>query len=529
MIQVPKKEDAAKARFKRLKVLIVDDYASMARIMETMVLEIGFGMVSTAYDGRHALTLIKKHNFDLIISDFEMPKMNGLELLTFIRKNKKTCQIPFLMVTGDVSQESVLESIKAGVSEYIIKPFSIANFQERIAKALDAPPPEQITEADYINDNMDHYDGGETPSSSVAKVGDKTRTVLLVDDEPNNLFVLTELLKESYKVQSCRSGPKALEICAKANKPDLILLDIMMPEMDGLEVCEMLKKDPLTQYIPIIFISALTQTDDVVKGLSLGAVDYVTKPITPEIVLARVANHIKLVDQRNALTSQVDALIENMKLKEEFEHTFQYGLKKPMKRVMETLPLLERKAQRCDEEVVTIKESLEAINLMASNQLNISKLEKIAEKKLKLSPICADEIIKNIVESLEYRCSARGVNIKNNTPSSHVFYGFESLVVNVFLNIITNAIDAAPDKTTIVIQSADNNDVITFWVQNDGEVPEELREDFFSKAIKNDRKKGAGMGAYSTYLSVKTLRGNIELDSSKAGATTIKLTFDKVD
>ena len=118
-------------------------------------------------------------------------------------------------------------------------------------------------------------------------------TVLVVDDTPGNLSLMSDLLRPDYKVKLAPTGERALQIVT-AEKPDLILLDIMMPEMDGYEVCRRLKAAAATRDIPVIFLTARSDTDDERAGLALGAVDYITKPISPPILLARVNTHLAL-------------------------------------------------------------------------------------------------------------------------------------------------------------------------------------------------------------------------------------------
>lgn len=126
-------------------------------------------------------------------------------------------------------------------------------------------------------------------------------TILIVDDTPDNLSLMSEVLRDKYKVKVANNGEKALKITHGDVKPDLILLDIMMPEMDGYQICKALKADPTTQDIPVIFLTAKVQEDDVRKGLELGAVDYITKPISVPILLARVHNHLKLKEASDFL------------------------------------------------------------------------------------------------------------------------------------------------------------------------------------------------------------------------------------
>lgn len=133
-------------------------------------------------------------------------------------------------------------------------------------------------------------------------------SILVVDDTPANLTLMTGLLQDDYQVRAAISGEKALQIANSDSPPDLILLDIMMPLMDGYEVCRRLKADTKTQDIPVIFLTAMSEAEDEEKGLSLGAVDYITKPISPSITLARIQTHITLYQQKKALVESQRAL-----------------------------------------------------------------------------------------------------------------------------------------------------------------------------------------------------------------------------
>lgn len=133
-------------------------------------------------------------------------------------------------------------------------------------------------------------------------------TILVVDDTPDNITLLCSLLGEQYRNKVATNGEKALKIARSDPKPDLILLDIMMPEIDGYEVCRQLKADPATEHIPVIFLTAKSQEGDETKGFELGAVDYITKPIVPPILMARVQTHLALQDARKFLEKQNEVL-----------------------------------------------------------------------------------------------------------------------------------------------------------------------------------------------------------------------------
>ncbi len=137
-------------------------------------------------------------------------------------------------------------------------------------------------------------------------------TVLVVDDTPDNLTLMSSLLKDEYKVKVANGGEKALRIAQSDNPPDLVLLDIMMPAMDGYEVLDQLKHDPRTRDIPVIFLTAKSDVEDERKGLELGAVDYITKPISPPIVLARVKTQLSLKASADFLRDKAKFLEEEV-------------------------------------------------------------------------------------------------------------------------------------------------------------------------------------------------------------------------
>ncbi|OBY88773.1 MULTISPECIES: response regulator [unclassified Pseudomonas] len=133
-------------------------------------------------------------------------------------------------------------------------------------------------------------------------------TVLIVDDAPENLTLLSELLKLLYRVKAARTGEKALQIARSEEPPDIILLDVMMPGMNGFEVCRRLREDPQTCHIPVIFITAQGTADNEIRGLELGAVDYLTKPINPPTVLMRVDNQLRIKAAGDFLRDQNEFL-----------------------------------------------------------------------------------------------------------------------------------------------------------------------------------------------------------------------------
>jgi putative two-component system response regulator len=145
---------------------------------------------------------------------------------------------------------------------------------------------------EYKGHAMSILDSGEKP------------TILVVDDTPDNLTLVSNLLKKDYRVRVAINGEKALKIAFSETPPDLILLDVMMPVMDGYEVCQQLRNSHLTAHIPIIFLTAKSEVEDERKGLSLGASDYITKPISPPILEARFKTHLAAKAYADFLTDK---------------------------------------------------------------------------------------------------------------------------------------------------------------------------------------------------------------------------------
>ena len=134
------------------------------------------------------------------------------------------------------------------------------------------------------------------------------KVVLLVDDEPANIQVVNSILKDEYKIRVATNGAKALELVGGTPPPDLILLDVVMPEMDGYEVCTRLKNSAETRDIPVVFLTGQTESEDETRGFEVGAVDYIHKPFSPAVVQARVHTHLTLRDMRLQLAKQLDSI-----------------------------------------------------------------------------------------------------------------------------------------------------------------------------------------------------------------------------
>lgn len=151
----------------------------------------------------------------------------------------------------------------------------------------------------------------------------KPQTVLIVDDEPANISLLNEVLKTDYRIMVAKDGKRALLVAQSNPPPDLILLDIVMPELDGYEVLKRLKADEDTKNIPIIFVTSKDKDEDETKGLEMGAVDYIHKPFNPAVVKARVKAHLELKQNRDFLEWMLKEKTEELKkMEKEYSYLF---------------------------------------------------------------------------------------------------------------------------------------------------------------------------------------------------------------
>lgn len=292
-----------------------------------------------AVDGEKALHLAySPPHPDLILLDIQMPGMDGYEVCTRLKADEHTREIPIIFLTGKTEQRDETKGLKLGAQDYITKPFSLAVVRARIKGVLNLKKEldrrqllwkqlEQINiqlEKQIEQKMTELKEARETLLSFEKKYrylfqprasAQKTETILIVDDNPENIHILIENLESHYQVTYATDGRKALKIAASQQQPDLILLDIMMPGMDGYEVCSRLKANPETRDIPVIFVTALGQEMEETKGLQLGAVDFVTKPFSMPVVEARVKTALRLkqeMDGRMALTYKLEELNRNL-------------------------------------------------------------------------------------------------------------------------------------------------------------------------------------------------------------------------
>ena len=286
--------------------------------------------------------------------------------------------------------------------------------------------------------------------------------ILIVDDTPENLRVLSGMLRErSYKVRPAPSGRVALQ-AARSHPPDLILLDINMPEMDGYEVCRQLKEDEQLRDIPVIFISALSETDDKIKAFRAGGYDYVTKPFEFEEVEARVETQLRLRQLQLELESKNKQLEENYgqlrsleAMRDTLIHMIIHDIRAPMSVVKGNLELLEMSLEETEvfEEIrLPLQDaglaSTDAIDIV-SNLLDINRMEE-GQMPLKRSEYSPAEIVGHCERLLAVKASDKGIDLQTKVEGEQLFCDQE-LIQRVLINLAGNALKFTPDNGVVTI------------------------------------------------------------------------------
>lgn len=360
-------------------------------------------------------------------------------------------------------------------------------------------------------------------------------TILMVDDNPQGIDITGEILKPYYRRQVALSGEKALAIAAAEPQPDLILLDVMMPGLDGYEVCRKLKAAEKTKDIPVIFITGKDKIEDEARGLEIGAVDYITKPVIPLILLARIKTHLELKKAREDLLKQNEILKENVRLREDVDRITRHDLKTPLSGII-GFPDAIKMAGDLNEEQTEMLDMIEESGYKMLDMINLSlDLYKMETGKYKFEPMpvnllaVVNKIFKEIRDEVETRELSIKVLFRGEPATGHnvfLIQGEELLCYSMLSNLIKNAVEASPTGEQVEVAMVSEESAI-IRIHNAGSVPVDIRETFFEKYSTSGKPGGTGLGTYSAKLIAETLGGNIRLETSDETGTTITLVLPK--
>lgn len=368
-------------------------------------------------------------------------------------------------------------------------------------------------------------------------------TVLAVDDNPANLSLLFDVLDEAnFEVLISQSGERALKRAESAN-PDIILLDVMMPGIDGFETCRQLKANEATKDIPVIFMTALTETVDKVKGLELGAVDYITKPIQPKEVLARIKTHLTIQRLQRDLQQKNEELFEFLQrekelneLKSRFISMASHEFRTPLATIQTSSDLLKRYGERISSEkrlmhLKRIDGAIKRMTEMLDDVLIIFKAE-ARKKECKPEPVGLIEFCNNITEEFRLISEETHTIIFSCPDKEFQAYVDPNLLRHILSNLLSNAIKYSPESSHVYFELSHSDSDIIFRVKDEGigisEDDQRHLFEAFHRGRNVDTIKGTGLGLSIVRQFVELHGGTIEVESQLNQGTTFTVSIPKI-
>jgi two-component system, sensor histidine kinase and response regulator len=367
--------------------------------------------------------------------------------------------------------------------------------------------------------------------------------VIVIDDNDQNLEIARTYLNSlKYNVSIASSGRKALSMI-EADKPDLIILDIMMPVMDGFEFCSIVKSKKSTKDIPIIFLTALSETRDIVKAFNYGAVDYITKPFTREEFILRVKNHINIINQTRIIKEQNQKLSFLNQEKDGLLQITVHDLKNPLQTVLGYSDLIIRRLTKNDEQdlmkfVNPLRQStLQAINII-QDLLEVNRLEE-GNFILDMAKIDFRDVLMRAVDSFTHKASDKQISIIYNETDEDCFVEADGVKLErVFDNLISNALKFSPANTKItinckIVQLGSQSHVIAEIIDQGPGFKEEDIPMMFKKFAKLSAKptgdeSTTGLGLSIVKKLTEAMGGSISFETAQTKGTKFTVNFELI-
>lgn len=352
-------------------------------------------------------------------------------------------------------------------------------------------------------------------------------SIMVVDDTIENLRLLTNLLGEKgYEIRPATSGRLALQ-AAMRSPPDLILLDVNMPEMDGYEVCRQLKEQETLRDVPVIFLTALTDTSDKLRAFAVGGVDYIAKPFQIDEVLARVQVQLELRRARRELASNYEHLRELERMRDNLVHMIVHDMRSPLTTILGRLDLILRRpdnglSARVTEDLESARRTVGFLAEMTNDLLDVSRME---EGKLPIEhePCDLAALARDVVADFAGVDRVESITV---SPIDSLWALCDpGLARRILQNLVSNAIKHTPDRVTVDIAIEQTETSVHVSVIDNGPgVPLEAREKIFDKfgtatARRDATYHSVGLGLAFCKLAVQAHGGSIGVDAGTSGGS----------
>ncbi len=374
------------------------------------------------------------------------------------------------------------------------------------------------------------------PLQETKPEGLRKRLILIVDDLPENLQVLAgHLTEQGYEIMAATNGPRALAL-VRNRKPDLILLDIMMPDVDGFTVCQELKGDEHSADIPVIFITARTDTEDILHGFQLGAVDYITKPFRPPELLARVRTHLELKSSRDLFgtyNKQLERISRHLRRLNEDKNRFlsivSHDIRGAFGNVISVSRLL------TDDEPVEEEDAAQLLNdigveaehmiALAENLLNIDAIER-REIRLQSETVETQPLLDFAIQAHQMASQAKNITFQLQCDASSI-RGDLTACRQILSNLVSNAVKYSSPESRVWIEARrDGEGFVRLSVRDEGQgISTEDQKKLFKPFTRLTRKAESiehsiGLGLSIVRLMAEGMGGTADCESRPgAGAT----------
>jgi len=353
--------------------------------------------------------------------------------------------------------------------------------------------------------------------------------ILIVDDNPTNLSILEEILEESYLLSIAQSGTQALSVAEKF-LPDLILLDVNMPDIDGFETCRRLKSLENTRNIPVIFITARVEPEDVIQGFKEGGVDYITKPFNHSEVIERVQTHLKIQQLIGQLESKNDQLKELNELKNSFLGMASHDMRNYLSAIKGYSQILQEDKEDLPEKTKDqflnfIYKSSENMLTMVNDLLNVSVIES-GKLRLDLQPESFKDLINHHIMINQFFADKKNIRIQFNLLDVPKCLIDANKIGQVIDNLISNAIKFSESGKTIFINLESRDGNLVFSVKDEGPgISDEDQAKLFQHFQKLSARPTAGesssgLGLAISKKMIQAHEGSLKVDSQLGSGAT---------
>ena len=333
-------------------------------------------------------------------------------------------------------------------------------------------------------------------------------TVLIVDDTIANVLLLKVLIgNQKYRIVTAGNGMEALQAVEKES-PDLILLDIMMPDLDGYEVIKHLKADPVTQDIPVIFLTALHNPEDIVKGFKLGASDYVSKPFNHEELITRVTHHIYLAAAQRTIMQQRDELQATVDARDKMYSVIAHDLRSPigtLKRVFNMLLMNLTPEQIGEEnlEMVTMGNNITESTFMLLDTLLKWTKSQTGRMNSVFQEVDISEVVVFASKMSDLVAQVKSISVEYDIPGPISVNCDVDMVKTIMRNLMSNAIKYTPDGGKIIISAGRTGERVWMQVDDNGiGIPPEDRPRIFERFYRVDKARSRQSGGTGLGLSI---------------------------